>query len=279
VRRSRKLVDVIWSVCPFGVLPSGYAAETNGLVFTNRSAVDFPEAALSLRPIERYEQELLKHQGVVADRFGPPSYLDWTRFYSREGYSIHDHVNSLGANAVGHLIGDSMRETAVAILPLEEWKGFGQLLLGYDGLGRHSEALLLREETLKLRKAKLGPDHPDTLKSMNDLAYSYYTVGRHPEAMTLLEETLKLRKDKLGANHPDTADTIYSIACMHALMIAKAEDRGKQADLAMDWLQQAVAAGYKDAAHMKKDTDLDPLRDREEFKKLIAEMEARVEKK
>ncbi len=134
MRRSGKLVDVVWLVCLFGVLPSGYAAETNTtLVFTNRSVVDFPEAALSLRPIERYEQELIRNQGVVADRFGPPSYLDWTRFYSREGYRIHDHFNSLGANAVGHLIGDSMRETAVAILPLEEWRGFGQLLLGSIG--------------------------------------------------------------------------------------------------------------------------------------------------
>jgi hypothetical protein len=41
----------------------------------------------------------------------------------------------------------------------------------------------------------------------------------------------------------------------------------------MAWLTQAVAAGYKDADHMKKDKDLDALRDREEFKKLLAELE------
>ena len=32
-------------------------------------------------------------------------------------------------------------------------------------LGRHAEALKLREETLTLMKAKLGPDHPDTLSA------------------------------------------------------------------------------------------------------------------
>jgi hypothetical protein len=63
---------------------------------------------------------------------------------------------------------------------------------------------------------------------------------------------------------------------VHALMIAKAEDRGKQADLTMDWLRQAVAAGYKNSAHLKKDTDLVPLRDREDFKRLIAEMEKKA---
>ena len=36
---------------------------------------------------------------------------------------------------------------------------------------------------------------------------------------------------------------------------------------------EAVSRGYKNAAHMKKDTDLDPLRQREDFQKLIAELE------
>ena len=35
-----------------------------------------------------------------------------------------------------------------------------------------------------------------------------------------------------------------------------------------------MAAGYKDAAHMKQDKDLDALRDREDFKKLLAGLQA-----
>ena len=53
-------------------------------------------------------------------------------------------------------------------------------------------------------KAKLGPDHPDTLTSMNNLANSYAALGRHAEALKLREETLALRKAKLGPDHPDT---------------------------------------------------------------------------
>ena len=41
----------------------------------------------------------------------------------------------------------------------------------------------------------------------------------------------------------------------------------------MQWLHQAVQAGYKDAAHMTKDADLDALREREDFKKLLAELQ------
>ena len=46
----------------------------------------------------------------------------------------------------------------------------------------------------------------------------------------------------------------------------------------MELLHKAVKAGYKDAAHMAKDKDLDALRDREDFKKLVAEMGATTKK-
>jgi serine/threonine-protein kinase len=45
-------------------------------------------------------------------------------------------------------------------------------------------------------------------------------------------------------------------------------------DRALEALRQALAKGYKDAAHMKKDPDLDPLRGRDDFKKLLGELEA-----
>ena len=44
----------------------------------------------------------------------------------------------------------------------------------------------------------------------------------------------------------------------------------------MNWLKQAVAAGYKDVGHMKQDKDLDALRDREDFKALMRELEAKA---
>ena len=35
-------------------------------------------------------------------------------------------------------------------------------------------------------------------------------------------------------------------------------------------LRKAVAKGYKNTAHMAKDSDLDPLRGRADFRKLVA---------
>ena len=43
-----------------------------------------------------------------------------------------------------------------------------------------TEALKLNEETLALQKAKLGPDHPDTLRSMHNLAICYRAPAARP---------------------------------------------------------------------------------------------------
>ena len=66
----------------------------------------------------------------------------------------------------------------------------------------------------------------------------------------------------------------YDFACVFAIASGKlADKKDEYAKRAVELLQRAVKAGYKDAAHMKKDTDLDPLRDRDDFKKLLAELE------
>jgi hypothetical protein len=145
----------------------------------------------------------------------------------------------------------------------------------YATLGRNAEALKLVEEALALCRAKLRADDPDTLNSMERLAAVYAQVGRHTAALKLTEELLALRTAKLGADHPETLVNMYNIACYRALMVAKSADPGKQADLAMESLKKAVAAGYSDASQIKKDSDLDALRSREDFKKLLVQLETR----
>ena len=62
-----------------------------------------------------------------------------------------------------------------------------------------------------MRKVKLGPDHPDTLASMNNLAVSYAALGRHAEALKFREQTLALHKAKLGTDHPDTLTSMCNL--------------------------------------------------------------------
>jgi serine/threonine protein kinase len=82
----------------------------------------------------------------------------------------------------------------------------------YLYLGEPALAIRQYERSRQLRRDLLGPDHPDTLATMNNLAGAYYTGGRLPEAVPLLEETLKLCKAKLGADSPVTLTAMDSLA-------------------------------------------------------------------
>jgi hypothetical protein len=67
---------------------------------------------------------------------------------------------------------------------------------------------------------------------------------------------------------------LYNFACVYSL--ASAKDKAKQdeyAQRAVALLRQAVLAGYKNVAHLKQDSDLDPLRLRDDFKMVLAEIE------
>jgi eukaryotic-like serine/threonine-protein kinase len=86
------------------------------------------------------------------------------------------------------------------------------LASGYQRTGKLDLALPLFEETLKLSKAKLGPDHPDTLGSMNNLASVYWSARQLDKSVPLFEESLKLHEKKLGRQHPNTQRTMANLS-------------------------------------------------------------------
>jgi Tetratricopeptide repeat len=49
-------------------------------------------------------------------------------------------------------------------------------------------------------RAQLGPDHPDTLASRNNLAEAYREAGRTAEAIPLHQQTLGASKRVLGVH-------------------------------------------------------------------------------
>jgi tetratricopeptide (TPR) repeat protein len=86
----------------------------------------------------------------------------------------------------------------------------------------------------------------------------------------------------LGWNPPsDTYDAACSVAnCIgiaqrHAWLDAAQRKEAVQfySERAMELLRDAVAKGWKDVAQMKKDTDLDGLRPRDDFQQLLGELE------
>jgi hypothetical protein len=107
-------------------------------------------------------------------------------------------------------------------------------------------------------------------------AQSLARAGEHSRAFS--------EANALAAAKDVTGDTLYNVACACALASAAVKDaKNPVADAprpaeeyaarAVELLRQAVAKGYKDFDHLKKDDDLKSLREREDFKKLVKELE------
>jgi non-specific serine/threonine protein kinase/serine/threonine-protein kinase len=149
------------------------------------------------------------------------------------------------------------------------------LAVSYGALYRLAEALPLAEEVLR------HADEPGFPQRLFSPAVAVL-IRCHRKAGDLAR--CRATTEMLVKRNLTDAESLYNAACYQAVtasLQAKATDphaaklAKDDGDKAMAWLQKAVAAGWKDAAHMKTDTDLDILRDRDDFKKLMAELEAK----
>jgi len=53
------------------------------------------------------------------------------------------------------------------------------------------------------RKAN-GPEDPDTIVAVGDLAGSYFAAGKMEKGVQLIEEIVAVRRKTSGPSHPDT---------------------------------------------------------------------------
>jgi tetratricopeptide (TPR) repeat protein len=123
------------------------------------------------------------------------------------------------------------------------------------------------------------------------------SYGKHLFQLTMVHAGLLEQADAVRAAETrhalgwDPLADAYDAACSLSLCIPivakhdRLDDKQRQdaaqfyGDAAMKLLREAVSKGFQDVTQMKEDTDLDPLRGRDAFRKLMAEMEARVKDK
>jgi serine/threonine-protein kinase len=101
-------------------------------------------------------------------------------------------------------------------------------------------------------------------------------VGQSAEAL----ESLRAARATLEQVSPHGQDDSYNLACVAAqicLLLRKDEPAQAEAEAAraVQALREAVAAGYRDAAQLEMDADLEPLRARTEFQQLVTELKQR----
>jgi hypothetical protein len=86
------------------------------------------------------------------------------------------------------------------------------LVLGYQAAGKLDLALPLLEDTVKRRKARLGPDHPDTIGSMGSLARAYLDAKLPEKALPLVDAYVAGQRRRLGASDPRFAGLLAQVS-------------------------------------------------------------------
>jgi tetratricopeptide (TPR) repeat protein len=114
--------------------------------------------------------------------------------------AVHEHTAPFS--------GEDGSELTQAIVRLRGWALWYLNELGDSA----AQAIQVGESLLADRERVLGPDHPDTMTTRNNLANAHRAAGRAADAIPLLERTLADRERVLGPDHPDTMTTRNNLA-------------------------------------------------------------------
>jgi tetratricopeptide (TPR) repeat protein len=113
-------------------------------------------------------------------------------------------------------------------------------------LGQYASAETSHRKSSSLRKEVLGPAHPDTLTSINNLALVLYSQGKYKEAEAINRQELEHTEKVLGPRHPDTLASTTTLA-----LVLCSQGKYKEAE-AMN--RQTLAQQEKVLGHKHPDT-------------------------
>jgi hypothetical protein len=152
---------------------------------------------------------------------------------------------------------------------------------------RRWDAMLnIDEKAIEILERLVGSGHGEVNSDLFDVRLLRATMlaGRGEHARAIDDANAVARREGVGQmNH-------YNIACVFALSSAAAENdvklasadrtrlKAQYADRALDFLRQAVAEGYQETSWLKGDPDLASLRSREDFQKLVRDLERKSRK-
>ncbi|MBI2428500.1 MAG: protein kinase [Ignavibacteriales bacterium] len=129
---------------------------------------------------------------------------------------------------------------------------YGDLQIVYGRMGEKEKYQKILHEGIETYKRYLS-QHPDDARGHMYYATDLAQVGQTDEAKIQAAKAIELS--------PDDPLMHYNAACFYAQMHEKAH--------AIQSLKDAIAAGYGNYEWLKRDTDLDSLRDDPEFKELV----------
>lgn len=114
------------------------------------------------------------------------------------------------------------------------------------------------DEAIRKLAQKEGPHDGDDAQQMFDQALKLHEEKNFKESVPLFKRIYyNFPKSPIGYT------SAYNVACGYALAGQKEE--------ALDWLETSVKTGFSKIDHLRKDTDLDSLRNEKRYKRLLTD--------
>ena len=124
----------------------------------------------------------------------------------------------------------------------------------YYQLGQLYKSLGMQEKALKNFRAAAGLK-PNFWEALYEQAIIYAGKKEYDKSIELFKQIISL--------HSENATTIYyNIACLYSLQNKKTD--------ALDWLKKAIDSGYNNWDQLKKDPDLENIRQTSLYKRLVS---------
>ena len=107
---------------------------------------------------------------------------------------------------------ESLRAHATRFTPSSDPAILWKLFAAYCRRSDYRAAIPPCRECLSIEEQVLGAEHPDTLRSLNNLAGLLRSQGRYDAAEPLYRRALEARERALGAEHPDALKSVNNLA-------------------------------------------------------------------
>jgi tetratricopeptide (TPR) repeat protein len=172
-----------------------------------------------------------------------------------------------------------------AVIEYQERRISNHIVLGHVLLarGQDAEAQHSFQTALELGNKLSGgtPNYFSYASIHRGLGKLYRKQGQTAAALEALQKAVHIGETNPGGEKPYTT---YEIVCALALCsivvgegkaeftAAEQASKRRYAERAMETLKQAIAEGWENVTWMNQDPDLDALRDRDDFKTLLAEL-------
>ncbi|KAJ7434416.1 hypothetical protein FB451DRAFT_1195349 [Mycena latifolia] len=161
----------------------------------------------------RFRHQMFPHLDALLFKTGldssrEPNILDYS--FALEGLWVY-HTEGKWGDGLGEQ--ETLTIQGCLAIMRRNWKNSRDQMQG-----NLHQAAELEKVVLSKRRELLGKDHPDTLRTMGNLAVSYSKMGQFHEAAELKKGVFDKRRELLGEDHPDTLIAMGSLAVSYSKM-------------------------------------------------------------